>query len=302
MRGKSDECSNFANDQGERWGHMATKLRLWQLTQYERVLYLDADTIFMTGPVDEVFSTITTFAAEALKYHSHFNAGVLLLTPSEAEFQALIALGKGKHAGTFGNLIDGTEQGLNNSYFNGAPGREVTKLPIGRADVKGQLEMPGAPWAVYWITHVCAKPWRIADGAEELEAHFDASVYAYWQRIWDKLHADLVAAGVAGLTVPTETQVTRLIRPSAEKPRAYLASERTMVGEKAAAISAALSAAALPAEKPSTAAWHVAERKAKQAIATLLTPTGSASGTASPPRARTSRRPSRAARARRRAA
>ena len=104
--GKSDECSNFANDQGERWGHMATKLRLWQLTQYERVLYLDADTIFMTGPVDEVFSTITTFAAEAPKYHSHFNAGMLLLTPSEAEFQALIARGKGKHAGTFGNLID----------------------------------------------------------------------------------------------------------------------------------------------------------------------------------------------------
>ena len=35
-----------------------------------------------------------------------------------------------------------------------------------------------------------------------------------------KLHADLVAAGAADLTVPTETQVTRLIRPSAEKPRA----------------------------------------------------------------------------------
>ena len=50
LRGKSDECSNFANDQGERWGHMATKLCLWQLTQYERVL--DAGTI-MTGPVDE---------------------------------------------------------------------------------------------------------------------------------------------------------------------------------------------------------------------------------------------------------
>ena len=78
-----------------------------------------------------------------------------------------------------------------------------------------------------------------------------------------KLHADLVAAGVAGLTVPTETQVTRLIRPSAEKPRAYLASERTMVGEKAAAISAALSAAALPAEKPSTGHRHVARRRAQ---------------------------------------
>merc|ERR550537_1445575 len=61
--GKSSECSNFAADQGERWGHMATKLRLWQLTQYERILYLDADTV-LTGPVATLFQTITTFGAE----------------------------------------------------------------------------------------------------------------------------------------------------------------------------------------------------------------------------------------------
>ena len=73
------ECSHYAADQGERWGHMATKLRLWELTQYyKRVLYLDADTV-LTGPVSETFSTVTTFGAEAPKYHAHFNAGVLLL-------------------------------------------------------------------------------------------------------------------------------------------------------------------------------------------------------------------------------
>ena len=37
---KSSECSKFDADQAERWGHMATKLRLWQLTQYERIMYL----------------------------------------------------------------------------------------------------------------------------------------------------------------------------------------------------------------------------------------------------------------------
>ena len=45
---KSSECSEHSDDQAERWGHMATKLRLWQLTQYERIMYLDADTV-LTG-------------------------------------------------------------------------------------------------------------------------------------------------------------------------------------------------------------------------------------------------------------
>jgi len=188
--GKSDECSHFAADQGERWGHMATKLRLWQLTQYNRVLYLDADTI-LTGPVSEVFDTITTFGAEAPKYHTHFNAGVLLLSPSEAVFNELLNLGQQQHATAFGNLIDCTEQGLLNTYFNGQPGREVTKLPIGRADAKADWLEAGAPWAVHWITHVCPKPWRIADQTEVLSDHPDCDglVYSYWQRIWNRLTA-----------------------------------------------------------------------------------------------------------------
>jgi alpha-N-acetylglucosamine transferase len=84
---------HYAADQGERWGHMATKLRLWELTQYKRVLYLDADTV-LTGPVTSTFESITTFGAEAPKYHSHFNAGVLLLTPSKVVFDELLVSGK----------------------------------------------------------------------------------------------------------------------------------------------------------------------------------------------------------------
>ena len=45
---KSPDCSKFEGDQSERWGHMATKLRLWQMKQYQRILYLDADTV-LTG-------------------------------------------------------------------------------------------------------------------------------------------------------------------------------------------------------------------------------------------------------------
>jgi glycogenin glucosyltransferase len=186
--GRSSECSHFAVDQGERWGHMATKLRLWELTQYKRVLYLDADTI-LTGPASPAFESVTTFAAEAPKYHAHFNAGVLLLSPSKVVFHELLSLGRQPHGSRFGNLIDCTEQGLLNTYFNGQPGREVTKLPIGRADVKADWAAEGAPFAVHWITHVCPKPWRVADRIEEMESHCDADIYAYWRRVWDRLTA-----------------------------------------------------------------------------------------------------------------
>ena len=86
----------------------------------------------------------------------------MLLRPSEAVFQELIALGAQEHATLFGNTIDCTEQGFLNAYFNGAEGREVTKLDVGRADVKADWKSTSAPFAVHWITHVCPKPWLVA--------------------------------------------------------------------------------------------------------------------------------------------
>ena len=87
-----------------------------------------------------------------------------------------------------------------------------------------------------------------------------------------KLYNDLVAAGVAGLTLPTEAQVGRLLRPSTEHAHTYLASERAAVGPSVHALSMALSSAdRLPAAQLPRASWHVAERKESEAIATLLT-------------------------------
>jgi len=186
--GKSDECSKFDGDQAERWGHMATKLRLWQLTQYQRIMYLDADTV-LTGPVAETFAAVTTFGAEKPLHHSHFNAGVMLLTPSETTFTELVTLGQQGHSNAFGNVIDCTEQGLLNSYYNGAAGREVTKLTIGRADVNNDWASTAAPFAVHWITHACPKPWMVADKDVEVPASCDPVVYTYWTRVWNRLTA-----------------------------------------------------------------------------------------------------------------
>lgn len=165
-----------------------------------------------SASVSNVFETIKTFAAEKPRFHSHFNAGVLLLSPSEKIYQELYALGQEKHAQIFGNLIDCTEQGLLNSYFNGSPGREVTKLSLGRADVKVDWTKDDAPFAVHWITHVCPKPWAVADDATTMESDCDPIVYDYWQRIWNRLTASSTKDETSALTFGSREAVRRKLR------------------------------------------------------------------------------------------
>jgi len=162
-------------------------------------------------------------------------------------FNELLALGQQKHTQLFGNLIDCTEQGLLNSYFNGNAGREVTKLAVGRADVKADWTKDDAPFAVHWITHVCPKPWRVADNAETMESDCDPIVYDYWQRIWNRLTASSTKDETSALTFGSRDAVRRKLRrltgvsagPSmAERPRHYdsvgaaLADVRDSVGRQ----------------------------------------------------------------------
>ncbi len=209
--GKSAECSNFDADQNERWGHMATKLRLWQMTQYERVLYLDADTI-LTADASETFASVRGFAAEAPRYHKFFNAGVMLLTPSQATFDELASMGKGEHKRIFGNSVDCTEQGLLNSYFDGSAGREVTKLAVGRADIKAEWAGAKAPFVVHWITHVCPKPWVVSDLDEPPPSHCDPMVYAYWNRVWTRLTASATSDESSSATFGSREAARRMLR------------------------------------------------------------------------------------------
>ena len=169
-------------------------------------------TRFAAAPVNKIFNTISTFAAESPRFHSHFNAGVLLLSPSDKVFKELMAQGEQGHSKLFGNLIDCTEQGLLNSYFNGDAGREVTKLTVGRADVKVDWTKEDAPFAVHWITHVCPKPWTVTDDATTLDADCDPVVYGYWQRIWNRLTASSTKDQTSALTFGSREAVRRQLR------------------------------------------------------------------------------------------
>ena len=102
-----------------------TKLHLWNLTEFERVLYLDADTLVLSN-LDHLFSlpdSIDFAASPELGFPDCFNSGVMLLKPSSTTFAELQKL-----AGEI-ESFDGGDQGLLNVYFgDGTLGHPIKHL------------------------------------------------------------------------------------------------------------------------------------------------------------------------------
>jgi len=103
-----------------------TKLQLWSLTHYSRVLYLDADTLVLQN-LDHLFDSLPTSidfaAAPELGYPDCFNAGLMFLTPDRATHEELLAFAASHES------YDGGDQGLLNVFFGdgtrGHPLKEV---------------------------------------------------------------------------------------------------------------------------------------------------------------------------------
>jgi alpha-N-acetylglucosamine transferase len=70
------------------------KLRLWEMEEYGRVVFLDADTIVLRG-IDRLFGYPEFSAApnvyESLSDFHRLNSGVFVATPSRATFAAMLA-------------------------------------------------------------------------------------------------------------------------------------------------------------------------------------------------------------------
>lgn len=86
------------------------KLRAFQLTEYEKVVFLDADTIVLQN-IEELFERPFFAAAPDFFMPDRFNSGVMVLDPSEQLFEELLA--------SLGKLptYDGGDQGVLNSHW-----------------------------------------------------------------------------------------------------------------------------------------------------------------------------------------
>jgi len=77
-----------------RWSTTCTKFQAWNQVQYERVIFMDAD-MLVVGPIDDAlwgFSNASFAAAPESFPPDTFNAGFMVLTPSEASFARLLQL------------------------------------------------------------------------------------------------------------------------------------------------------------------------------------------------------------------
>lgn len=90
-----------------------TKIALWRQTQFDHIVYIDADVVALRAP-DELFRQTARFAAAPdVGWPDCFNSGVLSLKPNMGDYYALRALADR------GISFDGADQGLLNMHFRG---------------------------------------------------------------------------------------------------------------------------------------------------------------------------------------
>jgi glycogenin glucosyltransferase len=83
-----------------------TKLRLWNLTEYSKVVFLDADTLAIQN-VDDLFSREDFSAVADVGWPDCFNSGLFVTRPSKDTFQKLseMAIIEGSFDGSSGLIL-----------------------------------------------------------------------------------------------------------------------------------------------------------------------------------------------------
>ncbi|XP_057332965.1 cell surface glycoprotein 1 isoform X3 [Microplitis mediator] len=120
----SRDESNLALLARPELGITFTKLHCWRLTQYEKCVFVDADTLVIRN-CDELFEREELSAAPDVGWPDCFNSGVFVFKPSQQTFASLTAFAASK--GSF----DGGDQGLLNLYFSDWAHKDISKhLPF----------------------------------------------------------------------------------------------------------------------------------------------------------------------------
>jgi len=72
-----------------RFANVFTKLRVWELTELDKAVFLDADTIVLRN-VDDLFDRPAFAAAPDFFLPDRFNSGVMVIQPSQEEFARML--------------------------------------------------------------------------------------------------------------------------------------------------------------------------------------------------------------------
>merc|ERR1712080_549653 len=107
----SGDIANLTLLERPELGITFTKIRCWTLTQYNKAVFLDADTLVVQN-CDELFDREEFSASPDSGWPDCFNSGVFVFKPCLDTYNGLV-----NHAVTCGSF-DGGDQGLLNTYFS----------------------------------------------------------------------------------------------------------------------------------------------------------------------------------------
>jgi len=108
-----------------RFANVIAKLRVWECVEFDRVVFLDADTLVLQN-IDSLFERTGFAAAPDFFMPDRFNSGVMVLEPSRETFAKMVAALPGPAS------YDGGDQGFLNTFFADWYAMPVEhRLPVG---------------------------------------------------------------------------------------------------------------------------------------------------------------------------
>ncbi|XP_056213999.1 glycogenin-1 isoform X5 [Falco biarmicus] len=178
-------------------GVTLTKLHCWELTQFSKCVFMDADTMVLSN-IDELFEREELSAAPDPGWPDCFNSGVFVYRPSIETYNQLLQFATEK--GSF----DGADQGLLNTFFSSWATTDISKhLPfiynLSSTSVYSYLPAFKAFGANTKVVHFLGstKPWNYTydSRTKSIKGNMDAPKIVHPEFLnmwWDTYIADVL--------------------------------------------------------------------------------------------------------------
>ncbi|KAJ6144434.1 hypothetical protein N7470_008329 [Penicillium chermesinum] len=186
-----------------------TKIELWRLTQYERIVYVDCDIVALRAP-DELFALDVNFAAAPdVGWPDIFNSGLMVLRPNLQDYYGLKALAER------GISFDGADQGLLNMHFrdwhrlsftyNCTPSANYQYIPAYK-HFQSSISL------IHFIGS--QKPWNLPRQVVPVESPYNQLLSRWWS-VYDRHYRPVaVPAPKFSEIIPSPYETIVLQRPS----------------------------------------------------------------------------------------
>lgn len=187
-----------------------TKIHLWRLTQFRKIVYLDSDVVCLRAP-DELFALPDNFAAAPdIGWPDAFNTGVMVISPSMGDYNALRTLAAA------GDSFDGADQGLLNQFYEHKGWKRLSFTYNTTPNGSYQYE----PAYRYYksgisVVHFIGehKPWKI--GREVMSTSTSGAYKELIGRWWAVYDRHLM--GSVGTNKYSDAQAFALTRPTGQR-------------------------------------------------------------------------------------